>query len=336
MSVTGSLFFDEVCQRGSIHEADVQKLRALYYEDGDISRAEAEALVEIHHACRIKDPAWQDFYIEAITDFLVGSAKPRGYINVDNADWLIEQISRDGVVESQTELEILIRVIDKARWSPESLVRFALNAVKDAVLTGDGRLRCGQKLKAGVVTDGDVELLRRIVMAFGGAGGVAVTRAEAQILFEINDATADASDNPAWTEFFVKALAGTVMAASGYSVPPRDVALARQQWLDSRGDLAPGGFIKAMLLGGDFGIYDWFSRKDAQDERELQRLERERRAIVTAEEVTDDEAAWLVAQIYRDGELTYNEKCLLAYLQAENPKLHPTLTPLLERVPDTV
>ena len=335
MSVTGSLFFDEVCRRGSIHAADVARFRELYYADGRIAGDEADALFEINHTCRIKDPAWQEFFIEAICDFLVAHAEPRGYIDIDNADWLIERITHDGFLETQTELEILIRAIDKARWSPESLVRFALNSVNDAVIAGKDALRSGPSGKAGEVTDGDVELIRRIIFAFGGDGNVAVTRAEAEILFEINDATAESTNNAAWTELFVKAIAGVVMSTSGYRAPPRAEALRREQWLESRGDLSPGNFLQGMLDGGFSGFRDLFSARSEED-IELERLDAERRAILTNEEITADEANWLVAQINRDGDLTYNEQCLLTYLKAESDQLHPALRPLLDRVADPV
>lgn len=333
MSVTGSLFFDEICRRGSIHEADVQKLRQLYYDDGVITATEAQAIFEIDAACRVKDPAWQNFFIEAVSDYVVGHAEPRGYINTDNADWLLERITHDGVIETSTELEILIRVLDRARWAPESLARFALNTVKDAIISGRTALRNNQSSRAGLMTDQDVDLIRRIIYAFGGDGNTAVTRAEAEILFEINDATAEATDNPAWTELFVKAVAGVVMAASGYQAPPREEALRREQWLERRGDLAPGNFVAAMMQGGLTGFKGLFGALD-QEQRELARLERERREILTNEEVTADEAQWLAAQINRDGALTFNEGCLIAYLKAESPKLHPNLQPLLDKVAD--
>jgi len=334
MSVTGSLFFDEICQRGSIHAADVGELRKLFYEDGRIAAGEADALFTINHACSVKDPAWQDFFIEAVCDFLVGHAEPRGYINVDNADWLIERIAHDGVIETQTELEMLICALDKARWSPESLVRFTLNTVKDAIISGNGTLRNGHALRAGQITDADVELIRRVIFAFGGDGNVAVTRAEAEILFEINDAIADVSDNVAWTELFVKSIASVVMVASGYRAPQR-FAARREQWLESRGDLSPANFAKAMFAGGFSGFTDLFARQSEED-RELARLENERRAILTNEEVTGDEARWLAAQINRDGALTYNESCLLAHLKAESPMLHPSLRPLVDGVVDAI
>ena len=214
-------------------------------------------------------------------------------------------------------------------------MRFALTSVNDAVISGKDALRNGQPGKVGEVTDADVELIRRIIFAFGGDGNVAVTRAEAEILFEINDATAEATENAAWTELFVKAVAGVVMAASGYRAPPRTEALRREQWLESRGDLSPVNFVQTMFDGGFAGFSDLFVKRD-EEERELDRLEKERRANLTNEEVTADEANWLVAQINRDGVLTYNESCLLAYLKSESKGLHPSLQSLLDRVADPV
>lgn len=330
MSITQSFLFDEICRRGSVREADVRELRALYFSETPLLRSDADAIFEIDAACAVKAPAWQDFFVEAVTNYVVDSAEPRGYINTDNADWLVERIARDGQIETPTELEILVRVIDKARWSPESLVKFALNAVKDAVVSGRGAARGGADGEPGVVTNDDIEWIRRIIYAFGGDGHIAVSRAEAEVLFEINDLTAEKTDNAQWTELFVKAITGVVMAASGYRAPPRDVALRREQWLQSRGDLSIGQFVCAIFKSDAAGFMSMFHEQSEED-RELERLERERREILTAEKVTGDEAAWLMAQIERDGELTDNERCLLEHLKAGRTKLHPDLQALIDR-----
>ena len=54
-------------------------------------------------------------------------------------------------------------MLDKARWVPQSLVRFALEQVKEAVISGTGPLRSGKKFEPGVVSEADVDLLRRIL-----------------------------------------------------------------------------------------------------------------------------------------------------------------------------
>lgn len=335
MSITQSFLFDEICRRGSVREGDVRELRALYFGETPLLEQDADAIFEIDAACAVKDPAWQAFFIEAITDFVVDSAEPRGYINTDNADWLVERIARDGQIETRSELEILIRVIDKARWSPESLVKFTLNAVKDAVVSGRGAQRGSGGEEAGVVTNDDVELIRRIIYAFGGDGHISVSRAEAEVLFEINDLTAEKTDNAQWTELFVKAITGVVMATSGYRAPTRDVALRREQWLQSRGDLSLGQFVSAMFKSDAAGFMSLFSEQSEED-RELERLERERREILTAEVVTGDEAEWLIAQIERDGQLTDNEKCLLMHLKGVRTKIDPRLQAMIDKAGEAV
>ncbi len=331
MSIVNSLIFDEICNRGCIRDADVTELRKAYYADGIIIAPEAESLFEINDACRIQETTWAPFFIEAITDYIINDAEPQGYITKDNADWLIRCVSRNGSVESQTELEMLLNVLDKARWSPECLVEFTLQQVKFAVCEGSGPLRSGAQLAPGIVTDADVDLLRRILYAFAGDGNIAITRKEAEILFDINDHVANSPENPAFTELFVKAISSCVMAASGYSVPPREEMLRREAWLESRGDLSIGNMISSAFQGGFAGIFGIY-QEQTPEQRALARLEQQRLEIITNQEITNGEAAWLIERIGRDGQLTPNEQALLACLKEASPKISDELLPLLDKI----
>jgi hypothetical protein len=240
-------------------------------------------------------------------------------------------INRDGKVERKTELGLLVKVLEKARWSPVNLVRFALEQVKAAVIDGDGPLRSDQSSAKGQISDDDVDLLRRLLYAFGGDGHVAVTRAEAEVLFDINDATAEAEPNPAWTDLFVKAVANVVMAASGQMVPTREEALRREKWLADRGELSPAAMLTAMVttsLDAVRGAY----HDQSPEERALARLEHQRIEIITNEVITAAEAEWLCERIGRDGRLTANEAALVAYLKKESPKIHPELQATVDRL----
>src|SRR5215471_14335587 len=161
MAVLNAVSIAEIKARGSIKDADVLKLRRNYYDEGIITAEEADVMFALNEACPVQDPAWADCFVETITDYLVEQAEPQGYLTTDNMRWLIERIGRDGQVDSKTELDLL----DKARWVPQSLVRYALEQVKHAVLSGTGPLRSGKKLEVGIVTQPDVDLLRRILYA---------------------------------------------------------------------------------------------------------------------------------------------------------------------------
>ena len=329
MAVLSAVSIAEIKARGSIKDADVLKVRRNYYDDGSITAEEAEAVLALNDACPVQDPAWAYCVIDTITDYLVDQAEPQGYLTAENSQWLIDRIAKDGQVETKTELELLVNVLDKARWAPQSLVRFALDQVKDAVLNGTGPLRSGKKLEPGLVSEADVDLLRRILYSFGSDGNIAITRPEAEVLFEIDEATSSADNHPAWSDLFVKAIANCVMAASGYATPPREIALARDAWLDRRGDLSIDNILSGMASGlnGLFGGY----REQTDEERAIARLTQQKIEIVTHEAVTAAEATWLVERIGRDGKLTPNERALLVFLKAESPSIDPALQQLVER-----
>jgi hypothetical protein len=329
MAVLSAVSIAEIKARGSIKDADVLKVRRNYYDDGSITAEEAEAILALNDACPVQDPAWADCFIETITDYLVDQAPPQGYLTAENAQWLIERIGKDGRVETKTELELLVNVLDKARWAPQSLVRFALDQVKDAVINGTGPLRSGKRLEPGLVSESDVDLLRRMLYSFGGDGNIAITKPEAEVLFDIDDATAEADNHPAWADLFVKAIANCVMGASGYATPPREIALARDAWLERRGDLSLDAMLAGMATGmrGLFGGY----RQQTEEERAIARLTQQKIGIVTHEAVTMAEAGWLAERIGKDGKLTPNERALLMFFKAESPSIDPALQQLVDR-----
>src|SRR4051812_9397363 len=163
--------------KGRITADDVQLLRAEVFRDGIATRAEAESLFALHASCLDQSAAWPAFFVEAVTDYIVHQEKPYGYISEDNADWLIRAISRDGMVDTPAEMELLVSVLEKARSSPERLSAYALEQVALAVIDGTGPLAGSRTGAACVVDKNEVDLLRRVLYAFGGDGNIAITRA---------------------------------------------------------------------------------------------------------------------------------------------------------------
>jgi hypothetical protein len=327
-----SLPINSILARGSINEADVAQFRRVVFEDGIVSPDEAECLFKLNDAIGSKDPQWPDFFVEALTDYLVFQERPHGYLTSANAAWLIERISTDGLVETKTELELLVNVLEKARWSPVSLVTFALEQVKTAVISGNGPLRKGMTVEAGVITDGEVDLLRRMLYGFGGDGSVAVTRNEADILFDIDEAVADATPNPVWTDLFVKAVANVIMSSSGYAVPTREEALRQEAALQSpEQQTSVLAFLLSMVQSNLSTIQDAY-HDQTSEERALARLEHQRIEIITNETITEAEAGWLAGRLGRDGRLSPSEIALVSYLKRQSPKIHPALVEAVERI----
>ncbi len=126
--------------KGRITADDVQLLRGEVFRDGIVTRAEAESLFALHASCHDQSADWPRFFVEAVTDYIVHQEKPHGYISEDNADWLVRAISRDGIVDTAVEMELLVTVLEKAKSSPERLSAYALEQVALAVIDGEGPL----------------------------------------------------------------------------------------------------------------------------------------------------------------------------------------------------
>jgi hypothetical protein len=315
MSVVQFTDIGDICQRGSVKDADVARLRRAFARESCLSANDVEALFRIQDACPVQDPAWAEFFIETVTDYIVHETEPSGYLTYEQAAWLIARISSNGRVRAKTEFDLLLSVLQKSRWAPLSLVQFALGQVRDAVVAGTGPLRAGGVLEPGRITAAEVERTRSILCAYGADGPVAITRTEAEILFAINTAVCSAessvlADESGWSDLFIKAIASAVMAASGYAVPSRNDIFQRttdaldrgggpgREWGSGPGGRGPRGL---------FGSY----RSQSPEERALQSLERQRVEIITGEPVPEVDARWLAERLGSLGPVGRNEQMLL-------------------------
>lgn len=332
MSALQSLPITEMLQRGSIEELDVLRLKSAVHGDYVISADEAEALVALNETCTVQDQGWVPFFVDVLTDYTVNQVEPEGYLTAEKAKRLVERIAPEGIIQRKSELELVINVLDRSRWSPVSLSRLALEQVKRAVVDGGGPLRSARSYGAGSIRECEVELIRRILYAFGGDRPVAITQPEIEVLFDINDALADRQDNASWSDLFVKAVTNVVMAASGQAVPTREEALRRDAWLmEAKGDLSPLALLSAMVSSSLEAVRATY-REQSVEERALVRLEQQRVEIITNEAVAQAEAQWLCERIGRNGRLTPNEVALVGYLQRETLRMHPQLQATVARL----
>jgi hypothetical protein len=307
--------------------------RILYGQTLTVDQAEADALFKLNADAGTLAPEWCALFIEAMTDYVVRQQDPPGYVNAATADWLMGAIDRSGRVRGD-EVEMLVHMLEEADQVPDKLSAFALSAVRASVLSRIAR--------TGAVSALDIDRLRRLVFAKGGESNVAVTRHEAEALFDINDALKGAA-NPAWTDFFVRAVANAVMFEPVWA-PDRSAELKREA------ELADSGFHplrrwRAALndLPGSEAIFmaalheitdrkaDW-DRDFAGDRPIRERYAADDAREAQAEAVTADEAHWLADRIGRDGRLDANEQALLAFLRANARQVDPSLEPMLSRL----
>lgn len=205
---------------GIIDATEVKRLQKEVYADGVVDRDEADLLFALNDATSgaANDPAWRDFFIQALADHVLKDEVSPGVVDEDEAQYLISKIQADGVVDGN-ELALLVHVIANAKGAPESLSNFVLAALKGAVLAD------------GIIDAAEVEMIRKVIYGTGGAGGQAVERVEADFLFELNDATSGQPNDPSWQQLFVEALCAHLLEDE---VSPGVVDEDEAEWLIGR------------------------------------------------------------------------------------------------------
>lgn len=298
--------------------------KALYGAGLAVSQADADTLFKLNADAGRHAPEWRALYIEALTDFVVRQQTPPGYVDQARADWLTAALTARKRLR-EDEVDLLIHVVDQADQTPASLSAFVLATVRTLTLW---RLQRQGRLDAV-----DVERLRRVVFAKGGDTNAAVTRAEAEALFDINDAL-DGAPAEGWTDFFVRAVANAVLFEATWQAD-RAEELRRETWLHDTGAhplhrlavLRDLPALPHLMKDALDEIHDLDF--ETQDEAVLeQRFQADEGVEVKAQAVTADEAHWLLDRIGRNGGVDTNEQALVAFILANGRAAPPELQAL--------
>ncbi|WP_373486648.1 hypothetical protein [Blastomonas sp.] len=267
-------------------------LRRAVWPDGQISADEANILFDLNRTSAARSAEWVDFFVEAITAYLVEQVAPRGYVSDDNAAWLISQIDHDGHVDTLAELELIAKVMERAENVPEPLKRYALTQIADAVIDGTGPTRCGNSLKPGSIGTAEVAMLRRVLYAQAGLSPAHIGREEAELLFRLKDATLDGDNAPEWQTLFVQALRLHIMTDPAYRLLSRDEAIRLDSFMaDTSSNV--GRFMGRMAKS--------FGRKGLP----------QRNSTPPATLYPASKKHWLAASIHIDGVIDPMEQALL-------------------------
>ena len=92
-------FASRVLRTKRMDKGDRRTLERVIFSDGVRSRVEAEILLQLARSIKEADPAWTDFVVASIVDFVVWGERPTGYVDADTARWLIAALSESGLGE---------------------------------------------------------------------------------------------------------------------------------------------------------------------------------------------------------------------------------------------
>ena len=276
---------------------DVLAVRRAVWPDGRVSDTEAGFVFDLNRLIEAPSPEWRDFFLDALTDYVVNQKAPRGYVDEANADWLISEVDRDGAQVSRLEIELVVKVVERALNCPARLRSWALAQLEAAVVRGSK-----------TVDAGECALLRRLVFAPGGEGALVVGSDEAEALWRLKNACLDSANAPEWKTLFVQAVGNHLMAWSGYKPLARDDAARLEAFVnDDRSSVV--GFFSRMRGSNPLA-------EAAKLFKDAPRIDYDA-ALAAAEAITPEEREWLDRHVEADGARDPYEEALLAFVAAE-------------------
>lgn len=300
---------------GTISAEEILGLRREAWSDGAIDLEKAEALFAANDRLAEFTPEWNDFFVETLTEFVVNGGDPHGYVDDAKADWLASHIDRDGRLESMAELELVVRIMEKAVSVPAEMRTYALDQVEQAVLDGAGPTRNDGGLLPGSINAAECNLLRRMIFAAGGDRPAAVSQTEAEMLFRIKNASLEGDNAPEWELLFVQGVANFLLGFGGNEPLSHQRAVELEAFMNGPA-AGVGGFLANMSRAtAAAGFGSLLSLGGASpDENEDRDFDLE---VEDALAVTDEESSWLHCQLEADTQLDPYEKALLAFIADE-------------------
>jgi hypothetical protein len=125
-----------------------------------------------------------------------------------------------------------VGVLETSKISCRDTAAQALTVVRDGVITGEGPTARGRVHFSRALDADDAAWCARILTATA-VEHQPVSRAEAEALFEIDDAATERSDGGCFDDLLAKAVVHHAASASGLPVPPRTIALSPDTAIES-------------------------------------------------------------------------------------------------------
>lgn len=113
---------DEFLADGVIDANEVAELERVFLADGKIDLEEANILFDINNVVSGKNNAvaWNNFFIRAISSYLLDDNTTPGLIDDDETEWLYNRIKGDGQIDA-LERELLLNLKSHVKDFPSKL-----------------------------------------------------------------------------------------------------------------------------------------------------------------------------------------------------------------------
>jgi hypothetical protein len=178
---------------------DVVLMESRVFARGLDSPDALATLLAFEHCGADKCRQWDEFFVRILSGHVIESMHPTGILTEAKASWLRRALSRDGLVSSRNELEVLLRIMELAGFQGRLLADFALNQVWYAVVEGEGPLASRRKGLWAALGMEQLGFINRVLAALGASEPFSIADAEA--LFDPAHNLAPDGQQTAWRDF---------------------------------------------------------------------------------------------------------------------------------------
>jgi hypothetical protein len=219
---------------------------------GPKSDAEAEALIDFNARMKGEDADWDSRFVRVLADYVLARDAAGGALTQTNLEWLQDRIALAGGLRNRNLASLFMRLLRKASETPAGFGLIVLSHI------------CDQMVRAGHADARLVCKIAETLSCLSEEHAPWISRAEAAILYQAQDALQGCANDPAWNFLFARAIGNHLVARAHPNPYSERHALSRKHWLDQN-DSRPGKFVGCLALGFDKGR--WFEQLGREAER---------------------------------------------------------------------
>lgn len=204
-----------ILEVGKITEKDVDALRTLLIEMNDVTEEMVDVLIELNDKTNEKDNVaeWKTLFVDGVRAYAIKG----DHLDEERGVHLVDKFSEAKV--NASERAVLLNIVANVPKTSLGFQRYVLMAFKDAALAD------------GDINEEEVNDIRTIIYGQGGVLSGAVSRFEADWLFDINDAVTNVRNHPSWKDLMIEAITGHLL---GNEEEPDEISEDEAGWLVDR------------------------------------------------------------------------------------------------------
>jgi hypothetical protein len=177
---------------------DVLLLRKHMFPLGLTSQDDASQLFTVHRTAVETSAEWDSWFVESIAAFIVARSEPQGSLDRANAEFIIDRLAANGIIDSEAELELLLHAMEMAVDVPDALTVLALEQLHIGLKSGKGIYADQRMAKRAGISQCDIDFVYRILRGSVHNGKMVLYPSEIEVIEAIDAIVRDEFNHPAW------------------------------------------------------------------------------------------------------------------------------------------